>query len=56
MTRATLARSPIIAMSRRDEERFHTNFLGFLLKSEDEQPEDVHSALSSAFEFASLLR
>lgn len=56
VTRATLARSPSFAMSLRAEELFHTNFLGFLLESEDEQLEDVRRALSSAFEFASVVR
>lgn len=56
VTRATLARSPSIAMSLRAKEQFRTNFLGFLLESEDEQLEDVGRALSSAFEFASVVR
>ena len=56
MTRATFARSPFIAMSLRADEQFHTNFFGFLLESEDQQLEDLRRALSSAFEFASVVR
>ncbi|APW39541.1 hypothetical protein RD110_21910 [Rhodoferax koreense] len=55
VTRATLARSPSFAMSLSAEELFHTNFLGFLLESEDEQLEDVRRALRSALEFASVV-
>lgn len=49
--RGVLARSPSFAMSLGAKELFHTNFLGFLLESDDEQLEDVRCALRDALCF-----
>jgi len=49
--RDTLARSPTFAMSLGAKELFHTNFLGFLLESNNNDLEGVQKALREALGF-----